>query len=490
MDLREGQGVGDGASRTEPPGEAGDGAAPATANGAGAGAPVIAAPAEQEGGGRRRRLLALGAIVVALAAIAAVLLLTLGGSSKPAAATGVPTGETTATITRRTLTESATVEGTLGYGASLELYDRLAGTYTWLPSVGAVIGRGGTLFRLDDKPVVLMYGTVPAYRTMKEGISSGPDVVQLNENLIALGYDPYGAISDYEDFSAATAAAVKRWQHAEGLSETGEVELGRVVFAPSARRVTDVHVTLGQDPEAAEPSGKSGEPESKPSTKPSHSSHPSHHKRSSHPKRSSRPKHASHPKHSSHPSDSGKPSSSDDPSGESGEGAAGAGEVVLTTTSTQQLVELKVKAEQQGLAHVGRSVSVSLPGGTTARGRIISVGTVASAASGSGSKESEKGGGNENSESPTVTVTVALDHPVAHLDEAPVSVELISAVRRDVLTVPAPALVATAGGGYAIEVLSEGHREALPVTPGMFANSYVQVEGPGVREGLTVIEPE
>ena len=114
-----------------------------------------------------------------------------------------------------------------------------------------MIGRGGTLWRIDDLPIVLMYGSVPAYRTLEQGVSDGPDVAELNQNLIDLGFDPYGAIADDESFSEATAAAVKRWQKAEGLPETGEVELGRVVFAPGARRVTDVKVTLGQDPPGA-----------------------------------------------------------------------------------------------------------------------------------------------------------------------------------------------------------------------------------------------
>ena len=131
------------------------------------------------------------------------------------------------------------------------LYDRLAGTFTWLPSVGADIGRGGVLFRLDNLPVVLMYGSVPAYRALKPGVSEGPDVAELNQNLIALGYDPYGAITDPDAYSEATAAAVRRWQHAEGLSETGRVELGRIVFAPSAQRVSALKVTLGQDPPPA-----------------------------------------------------------------------------------------------------------------------------------------------------------------------------------------------------------------------------------------------
>ena len=119
-----------------------------------------------------------------------------GSPSRANGATGVPAGETTTTVTRRTLTESSTVDGTLGYKGSYELYDRLAeaGTFTWLPAVGDVIRRGGTLFRINNLPVVLMYGTVPAYRTLAKGVSNGPDVRQLNRNLKALGYDPYDEI--------------------------------------------------------------------------------------------------------------------------------------------------------------------------------------------------------------------------------------------------------------------------------------------------------
>src|SRR3989442_1625596 len=104
--------------------------------------------------------------------------------------------------------------------------------FAWLPGVGGVIGRGGTLGRIDTLPVVLMYGSLPAYRTLSQGVSDGPDVAQLNDNLIALGFAPYGAIGDRRHFGEATAAAVRRWQSANGLPETGKVELGRVLFTP------------------------------------------------------------------------------------------------------------------------------------------------------------------------------------------------------------------------------------------------------------------
>ncbi len=452
---------------------------------------------------RRRRLAAGGAVLLAAAAVAVVLTAESGSAGRHDSGNGVPPGETTTTVARRTLTETSTVDGTLGYGSTLELYDRLSGTFTWLPAVGAAIDRGGTLWRVNNEPVALMYGSVPAYRTLKEGVSDGPDVTELNRNLIDLGYDPYGAITDDEDFSQATAAAVRRWQHAEGLRETGDVELGRIVFAPGARRVTAVKVGLGQDPSgsagAQEPAGGGQGPTGPPSEKPPSKEPPP---KTQAPKKSSRKKPASEKVDpgskeepaSKPPASKGEPSSKAPSSKEPGasEAGAGAGMVVLSTSSTQQLVQLKVKAEQQTLARVGQSAPVTLPGGDVVPGRVIEVGSVASSAAGEGEKEKGGGGGGEKGEgeSATITVTLVLERRVAHLDEAPVSVELVKSIRRDVLAVPATALTATAGGGYAIEVLGGARRVALAVTPGMFANGYVQVEGPGVREGLTVIESE
>jgi peptidoglycan hydrolase-like protein with peptidoglycan-binding domain len=478
-----------------------------------------------------RRRTAAGGLIATAVAIVAIVLLSGGHSKGSVPLATVPAGETTAAVTRRTLTESAIVDGTLGYGRTLELYDRLSGTFTWLPSVGSTIHRGGTLFRVDDLPVVLMYGSVPAYRTLKEGVSDGPDVSELNRNLIDLGYDPYRAIAQDTHFGEATAAAVRRWQKAEGLSETGEVELGRVVFAPGARRVTAVHVTLGQDPPGGEepaPGESSGQPSSSsespaqtaPSTAPSTgtpsgestsapSGEPSSSKHAPSKPPGAKNGHPSHGKHSKTPAHgsrskrpSGTISANEGPSAEEGgkepsqpQGASGAGTVVLTTTSTQQLVRIDLTAEQQRLARIGERAPVTLPGGDVVQGRIIEVGTVASeATAGEGEGPGGGGGGSQgeegNGESATVPVTLALAHRVRRLDQAPVSVQLVESIRRNVLAVPATALVATAGGGYAIEVLEGGRRAELPVTPGMFADGYVQVQGSGLHESQTVIEAE
>lgn len=434
---------------------------------------------------RRARVAAVGAIVLVGVAVALAILLRSHGKARADAGSGLPAGDTTVAVQRRTLTEHAQVDGTLGYGSTLELYDRIPGTFTWLPSVGSVVQRGGTLFKIDQLPIVLMYGSVPAYRTLKEGVGDGQDVAQLNENLIALGYDPYGAIADYERFSEATAAAVRRWQKAVGLPQTGEVELGRVVFAPSARRVTAVKATLGQDPPGGEESQSPAGAEDTPSSEPASGKEPAGDKE---PSAKEAPKTKSPTKEPTAKEPAAKDPSKDaspskgTPSGGEPSGAASAGTPVLTTTSTQQLVQLQLEADKQQLAHVGASAPVTLPSGQTVGAHITSVGTVATESSGG-----EAGGG--GSGKATIAVTLTLDRRVPHLDAAPVTVELVQERRRNVLTIPATALIATAGGGYAVEALQGDRRVEVPVTPGMFADGYVQIEGEGVHEGLTVTEP-
>jgi hypothetical protein len=117
-----------------------------------------------------------------------------------------------------------------------------SGTVTALPRPGSVVRRGGTLYRVDGEPVVLMYGATPAYRDLQRGVEDGRDVRQLERNLAALGFEP-GTVDT--EFTSTTAAAVTDWQEAAGLPETGTVELGRVVFLPGARRIGEHRTSVG-----------------------------------------------------------------------------------------------------------------------------------------------------------------------------------------------------------------------------------------------------
>jgi peptidoglycan hydrolase-like protein with peptidoglycan-binding domain len=193
----------------------------------------------------RRRLVGrtvavTGALVLAAGAtVAASVGFGGGGPSTPAAADLPPA---TAQVTRQTILDTADIAGDLGYGPTTTLPGRIQGVITTVPLAGDVIGRGQPIYRVDNTPVVLMYGEVAAYRTLGLGIT-GPDVKQLTDNLNALGFrgSPTG-----NTYTAATATAVKRWQKSLGLAQTGEVELGRVLFAPSDIRVDNVSTGVNQ----------------------------------------------------------------------------------------------------------------------------------------------------------------------------------------------------------------------------------------------------
>jgi peptidoglycan hydrolase-like protein with peptidoglycan-binding domain len=117
-----------------------------------------------------------------------------------------------------------------------------SGTVTSLARAGSLVTRGEALYRLDGDPIVLMYGSTPAYRALQSGVSDGPDVRELEQNLAALGFDP-GTVDD--TFDSATAAAVGDWQESLGLDVTGSVELGRIVFLPGPRRIGEHKTTVG-----------------------------------------------------------------------------------------------------------------------------------------------------------------------------------------------------------------------------------------------------
>lgn len=195
-----------------------------------------------------RRFLRVGGVVVVTAAALAVAVTAATGfrldgrtpgDARDGRRTGLP--PVTATVTKQTLVDSQTETGRLGYGTATTVGSRLSGTVTGLPPVGTTIKRGQAIYRLDNTPVVLLYGTLPAYRALSTG-TEGPDVERLEQNLHALGYRGFTVDDDY---SSATAEAVRQWQDDLGLPETGTVELGRVVYAPGPIRVDAHKATAG-----------------------------------------------------------------------------------------------------------------------------------------------------------------------------------------------------------------------------------------------------
>lgn len=187
----------------------------------------------------RRALLGLLGAVATLGGAGAVVVAAGKDGAAPASASQTPASTTT--VRRQTLAESVTVDGELGYGEPAPMRVSAGGTVTWLPKEGSTIKLGGTLVRADNRPVVLLTGALPIYRPLSPG-TDGPEVRQFERNLHALGHDGFTVDDEY---TAATARAVRRWQKSLGLPQTGTVESSWAIVATGTIRVAQVKARLG-----------------------------------------------------------------------------------------------------------------------------------------------------------------------------------------------------------------------------------------------------
>jgi hypothetical protein len=189
---------------------------------------------------------AAAVLVTAAAAIGGVAAVS---SSKRATAAQEPPVKT-ATVERGQLSDMLSQYGILTYrarsdGSPYSVFNQARGTYTRLPDAGGEVDCGEVLYRVDHKPVLLLCGSTPAYRSLSKG-DSGPDVAELNANLVHLGYATQAQLdpSSYR-FSSETASALEKLQSKVGEARTGSLKLGQVVFMPERVRIATVTGQLG-----------------------------------------------------------------------------------------------------------------------------------------------------------------------------------------------------------------------------------------------------
>jgi Putative peptidoglycan binding domain len=163
-------------------------------------------------------------------------------------------------------------------------------------------------------------------------------------------------------------------------------------------------------------------------------------------------------------------------------GSASPGPVARASSTTRN-VSASLDATQQSNVRAGDHVDITLADNSVTRGVVSKVGRVATAPS-----------SDQNSDqSPTVDVDIRPLHPrdTGHLDQAPVSVAITTDTAKDALVVPVAALLARAGGGYAVEVAgAAGARRLVPVQLGLFddAQGLVEVTG-ALQPGQRVVVP-
>lgn len=499
---------------------------------------------------RRRLLACLALVVTAGVVVGAVLVTGSPAPTKAAGATNTPTGA--AMVQRRDLVQTDTEAGTLSYADPQTVYDRLSGTVTWLPGVGQVVKPGGVLYRVNGAPVLLMNGTTPAYRSLSAADSDGADVLELNRNLIRLGFNAAGIVAD-DVWQPGTTLGVDLLQESLGETATGSLSLGRVAFLPGPQLIASVQGTLGATDnggsagqlavDAADPAtpqyvslkapGAALATPSSPTTTPTTptTSKPHRHRRPRPRAAAQAPSLAAllallkaesaqlraeaaqlkaaqqQPAHANAPAaSSGTGGGHGNGSGSNNSGGAtgSSGQAILQTTSTRLVVTVDLDASLQSEARVGERVTVQLPAGNTVNGRVSAVSSVAQSpssgdTSGNGGGSGGSGGGgngangsaNGSGSSSTIPVTITLSgrHTGAGLDEAAVSVNFARRHARNVLSVPVTALLAVGGGDYAVQQAVAPHTR-IPVSVGLFAAGYVQISGRGIIPGLRVTDSQ
>lgn len=204
---------------------------------------------------RRRRLASVALAIIVLVSAGAVLwVIDPFASSTPSNASASPLS--LATVARQNLSSQTELSGTLGYVGSYTVVDQSGGsggagasggssTFTWLPAIGQSVDEAQPLYDIDGSPVVLLYGSTPAYRSLSETMT-GADVAQLDADLVALGYATASEIpAGSDEFTWWTKYAVEKLQFALGVTESGTLSFGQIVFLPSPARVTSLTAVLG-----------------------------------------------------------------------------------------------------------------------------------------------------------------------------------------------------------------------------------------------------
>ena len=192
--------------------------------------------------------------VLAGATVLAIAIATGGvvvmSSGKQATSAAQEPASSTVKVEQRELSAMASLSGTLTYqagpgGLPYSVINQAIGTYTEVPVPGQVISQGQVLYQVNDSPVVLLYGSTPAYRSLSAG-ASGADVAELNADLVGLGYATSAQLSPTSAFfGSATTAALDKLQADLGVTRNGTLALGQAVFEPTAVRVTNLLAQLG-----------------------------------------------------------------------------------------------------------------------------------------------------------------------------------------------------------------------------------------------------
>jgi len=508
--------------------------------------PTTSTPSPEPAAPSRRWWIVGGLAVAAIVAIGVVLATSVSEGEPEAAQT-----QNTATVERTDVIATETLSGTLGYGSADPIVFRssadgvvtvqglASGFVTDIVDEGTFVAAGEVLYEVNTEPVVVLEGDLPQYRAFESRMSDGPDVLQLEQSLSDLGYDPDGDMTIDEDFASSTADAIERLQESIGAEETGRFELGAVVFSPTPiTYVAENLVEIADAVQVGTPIVATSQPISGTVTGIAEEGSivgqgdilveidrqpvvlmfgdiPAFRTLSAGVKGDDVTQLEENLVDLGFGDVEGfaVDGDYDTPTaqavtawqiavGASPDGVVNLGDVyftsttlrvgqnqvavgdavangtpIMTTSVSSTFVTVELSTDDQDLVEVGDTVTVELPSGDEESAVVTEVGTVVLA--------NQQGG-------TYFEMTVTLEDPDAApgLDEAPVDVIVVGDRADNALTVPVTALLALAEGGYAVEVVNDqGTTTLVAVDPGLFADGFVEVASSGLEAGMKVLVP-
>lgn len=398
-------------------------------------------------------------------------------------------GPVTVAVERRSLTANVVAQGSVEYASPQSLVlagpvgspdaasggsgaaDAAVQRVTKAPAVGSQVKEGDVLMQVSGRPVLVLKGSVPMYRTLGPG-ATGDDVRQLERALSRLGFTPGGSAGTY---GQADAAAVSRWYRSKGFpaQEPGFADKQQLGTLEAALTTAQQALLEAQGTSGGSGSGSGGE---------------SGRLRL---RAAQQQLDAANQALAAFRAGYGTkipagevvflpdlPARLDKVSVKTGDTPSGP---IGTVTSAEVVVQVTVPGGDAKLLRKGMAAQVEAPDGTKVRGRLAGLGDdVPKSASGEGKDAPKPPGGGSGDATPVpLLVSVPAGKLASKADESvKVTIEVGSS-EGDVLTVPLAALRTSAGGQARVRVVRADRTVDVKVKAGLSADGLVEVTPSG-----------
>ncbi|GAA1638861.1 hypothetical protein GCM10009744_30460 [Kribbella alba] len=168
---------------------------------------------------RRRVLVGVSAVATLSLGVGVAAGSRITSPEDAAAKTAAPkASQITVPVEKKALSSKVVARGDTSFDGAVNLRVETSGLQTAaivtgkVPTVGSTIREGKALLEITGRPVIGLAGVLPMYRTLSPG-SKGPDVLQLEQTLNRLGFDPGTVDSKYD---SGTAAAIEKLYESAG----------------------------------------------------------------------------------------------------------------------------------------------------------------------------------------------------------------------------------------------------------------------------------